>query len=1130
MSIYILLLDFGQGYEDYSSTLMAEGFNPKVAVGAGGKHQAQTCQLMVRGESITSKLYSATENVKAQLKRDGENLFTGLIRPYISYSAEGIDIGKVSVEIIDYSELLDTYVYFKNEYADRGAMEATYENYYIFSPSNPSKSLVHALAGKCGIANITGNAVTKQISLFELPGDSYVKDVLEDLLYQHQLDYRFNADGDMEIISTKITGSTVATVTDFRNKFNHNKADSNNEGCLLTYRVRVQNKDIGEKIGETEESFSTDSIFHTALSWTEVIDEREVALSPYSALVNSKILPEGSTFEWWKLNSVKAVGTKGDAGNFSVQTTLHSWNDEKAKVSASYKGTIWLAKTNYVYVNLYGNFDFIYKATTRAGASGNNPMTYDAKYIYSLSEAQALAEALAKKQNVNRYTYSFESFQKLNPNDLVMLQEDLLLGLSAKVRILSRTEDVLTGLYKYTAEGAAESTLNPPIPEIKPLEIEYVPTGPAMKIQLSETALDLADGIDSIGASLTGYLYEYYNVDSYTWKVNGVVQSETSAFLSIPVSSLNVGQNAIECQAEHKGVQYKASAPIKITSASSEPIVVASLNVVSEPTFFTLSSRGVCKQAQLIKFNAVKTSIPAESAVSWVLYKNQQKVWEGTGSEVELTVSYNEKVSSIIAEATCEGHTSKSVIYGIRSGQPTPERVRTADYINSPIPLDVLPAITTLEDGVSELINGDYAYAQVTDDDGNVYADAVEYVNGEWKKLTVDSENFALISTALLPDALVGAIPQQSVLRLTVENIAGQAAVITKIFSSYIKLDGAIYGGAYESDGTNPTGGAGFHIDAIKGVVQATDAVLERAAINGEITGTHFNSIAISANVTDLNVSASSTYVYSAKTVETDLLDFIQNTLGISSGIFTVSGTYQGTSFSRISVSSTSVSLISSAMFSVSASTLIVYTNGRASTDYPSFSSVTSLTYNGQTFTSNQDKYKLFAMTTANKDAMHIIKTKVFTIAKGTVVCGGITLTGTDDDPISIKTVTPTGTSYSSYIFSKGGQSVTVAKDYNPLPFSISIQLFENLQGVQATNFYRGNESSSIGTANEPFAAAHISEITSNKFNGTNMQISGGIVNITGNGVLNGLKLNGEVNGNVNSSGTEYKVYGAVFN
>ena len=191
MSTYTLLLDFGQGYEDFSSTLMAEGFNPKIAVGAGGKHQTQTCQLMVRGETITSKLYGATENVKAQLKRDGENLFTGLIRPYISYSAEGIDIGKVSVEIIDYSELLDTYVYFKNEYADRGAMEATYENYYIFSPSNPSKSIVHALAGKCGITNLVGNAVTKQISLFELPGDSYVKDVLEDLLYQHQLDYRF---------------------------------------------------------------------------------------------------------------------------------------------------------------------------------------------------------------------------------------------------------------------------------------------------------------------------------------------------------------------------------------------------------------------------------------------------------------------------------------------------------------------------------------------------------------------------------------------------------------------------------------------------------------------------------------------------------------------------------------------------------------------------------------------------------------------------------------------------------------------------------------------------------------------------------------------------------------------------
>ena len=574
-------------------------------------------------------------------------------------------------------------------------------------------------------------------------------------------------------------------------------------------------------------------------------------------------------------------------------------------------------------------------------------------------------------------------------------------------------------------------------------------------------------------------------------------------------------------------MQYKTSAPIKITSASSEPIVIASLNVVSEPTFFTLSSRGVCKQAQTIKFKAVKTSIPAESAVSWVLYKNQQKVWEGTGSEVELTISYNEKISSIIAEASCEGHTSKSVIYGIRSGQPTPERVRTAKYINSPIPLDVLPTITTLEDGVSELINGDYAYAQVTDDQGNVYADAVEYVNGEWKKLDVNSENFASISTAILPDALIGAIPQQSILRLTVENIAGQAAVITKIFSDYIKLGKAIYGGSYEKDGTNPTSGAGFHIDAETGILKATDALLERATVNGEITGTHFSSLARSSNVTSLNVSPSSTYVYSAATVDNDMYAFIEANIGVGLSSVSASGTYQGSSFSKIIITSTVSSLLSQSRFDLSGSTLWIYTNGKISSSYPSFSNVTSITYNGQTFTSNQDKYKLFSMTTAINDSMSIISSRGFTIAKGTVQCGSVTLTGSADAPLSIQTVNTQGSSYRKYTFSKDGQSVSIDPKYNPLPFSVAIELFENLQGIQATNIYRGTSDSNIGTSNDPFANGYITTITSTTVNGTTLKgtnvqatsFSGANITATGTTTITG---NGSIKGP--------DVYNAVFN
>ena len=94
------------------------------------------------------------------------------------------------------------------------------------------------------------------------------------------------------------------------------------------------------------------------------------------------------------------------------------------------------------------------------------------------------------------------------------------------------------------------------------------------------------------------------------------------------------------------------------------------------------------------------------------------------------------------------------------------------------------------------------------------------------------------------------------------------------------------------------------------------------------------------------------------------------------------------------------------------------------------------------------------------------------------------------------------------------------------MPFILNIDLFEPLQGIQATNIYRKNVNSSIGTANEPFKNANIENITSTKIVVPNIEAKNGIVNITGSGSLNGLSLNG----NVNYAGTSYKVYGAVFN
>lgn len=545
-----------------------------------------------------------------------------------------------------------------------------------------------------------------------------------------------------------------------------------------------------------------------------------------------------------------------------------------------------------------------------------------------------------------------------------------------------------------------------------------------------------------------------------------------------------------------------------------------SIKVECDHTSYMLSSRGVCKREQTLAFKAILTEILGTP--SWVFYKNGVKAFETTGINVSFTINVNDNFTYLEAEATLGFYSDKLKIYGQYAGNTQPERVR-AGYNNSPIPYESLIAIKTLDDGVSPLMIDDYAYAEIYDSNNNLFKTPVVYKGtNEWIELSSDNKNYAMIMNSILPDALNNAVPSQSVLNLYVKNIVAQAAAIQELFSKFIELTGAIYGGAYNENGENLANGSGFHIDAPTGIIQATDAILERASISGEISGTHFSSLARSVNVTNISISPSTNYVYNAKIVDSDFYAFIDEQIGINKLFVDASGIYQGTSFNKITF--TVNTIITNNYLVVINSTLYVYTDGKAREEYVDFSNVTSLTYNGQTFTSNQDKYKLFVMTNSHKESLQIIKIGGFTFAKGTVQCGSATIIGTEELPMSIKISNASGST--NYVFSKDGQSVKVNSKYNNLPFILNIDLFEPLQGIQATNIYRKNVNSSIGTANEPFKNANIENITSTKIVVPNIEAKNGIVNITGSGSLNGLSLNG----NVNYAGTSYKVYGAVFN
>ena len=111
MSSYILKLDFGSGYETYNDIILSSGFSMAYSVGEKGKHVTQSCRINVKAGELAESILGSNDLIKAQLLKDSEVLFTGVIRPYATLSAEARNLSSLSLEILDYTEVLHKYVY-----------------------------------------------------------------------------------------------------------------------------------------------------------------------------------------------------------------------------------------------------------------------------------------------------------------------------------------------------------------------------------------------------------------------------------------------------------------------------------------------------------------------------------------------------------------------------------------------------------------------------------------------------------------------------------------------------------------------------------------------------------------------------------------------------------------------------------------------------------------------------------------------------------------------------------------------------------------------------------------------------------------------------------------------------------
>ena len=665
---YKLRLTTATGVKNYP--IMANGFALDFKVGAIGKHASSSCRLSIRGSAALQDIITGNELIEAKvIDSNAVTLFSGVIRPYLSVSAAPMQLENLQVEILDYTEKLHVKVYAKSDTditADNAVWEDSYDNFKVCDPDDEEHSLIHKLAGLCGIYNIEAPAIDVTIHRFSLEYGDYIDDVLSTLLYEYIHDYRFDENGKMIVFQTgtitEISGDeTISheltaekTISSFINSLEISRSDDNDNGVVVSYSKYKEKADV--------------LIYSETISgWAPILD----ISTGWAAESNKEVR--------WDLSQIEETDSGYDIqlSNFRIEgkntskwlastwgtQSLGECDNEIGHISYDLGCAGGLGGRLSYAIKVYADVSYLKKDSRTVGYSGLNAREYSAKYIEELEYAASLATAIRNQNLQSRYTYTFSSFEKMQPGVIVNLVESELIGVYTKVRILSREESDATGLYKYQAEGYDTAAFTAPTinkdDDISSTEEALINF---FTIEVSRDSISSAEEDDTkIVAVVSGTILSQGNA-VLSWKLNDVPLSGSSAVMNLTKAQLQNGSNIIECTAVVGEDTYTVRDRVLLMTATAKM-----LKLVASGLIFSADSEGTYKDGQYIVLTAYATSITAP--VKWDI--PEKTISDGTAS---VTVYPQDLIDgSLAVSISAEGFKDSALITTVYDGAQGPQ-------------------------------------------------------------------------------------------------------------------------------------------------------------------------------------------------------------------------------------------------------------------------------------------------------------------------------------------------------------------------------------------------------------------------------------------------------------------------
>ncbi len=553
-------LDFQDGSEQMvvsNAYLSSESFSPKWCVGAKGEHQAQSLQMRIYSKAVAARLAAFRKQIKACLYKDGAPYFTGIIRPNVSISVSGTYEEPVSVELLDYSELMHQYVYSADQVKslDGGGyiQEQTFTGQLPFLDSQDiSASILGRLFALVGITDIASEIdIPSQGDVeFDVPAGSYIDKLINDICYQFLVDYRFLADGSAVFFSTEppvaIPSQTIGT-SDLVNSFQFRKSDDDTDGTTIEYSAYKEAKHllVVPEAGYSRQSGNLLSI------WREWKEPEKTVYWDFSCLPadgdknKTVVAVENITLGY---DTSEGGGHESDA-TFSISS------HDLEKCVFSHQVNVWWEWVGaWIKARLYADVRWIQSGFKAYGRTGKNPKTYTSDYVHAYADAKRLGDAMYRYIIGSQHRYAFESFNCYEPGTFWSLSEASVSGIGQTVRILSCKFNVETSVYTYEAEGidCAEITAPPNSLEMADSAAMEFGGAPGLTIKAGQTIFSENSDLYAVYTA-SGYYIEYYHLP-VSWTIDDTPIPAGQLLgvdaIRIPVQSVSVGNHIIKCSCD----------------------------------------------------------------------------------------------------------------------------------------------------------------------------------------------------------------------------------------------------------------------------------------------------------------------------------------------------------------------------------------------------------------------------------------------------------------------------------------------------------------------------------------------------------------------------------------------------